>query len=602
MTVDFYFLIGIISLVIHSLLNFDVLYGNEYKSDYVNIRPYRRFLFSIADFFLVDTIWGLANWLKIKSLMYIATIVYNLSLAYVILCWMSYIGDYVKMNEKASKSFKLIGKTFAIFACVTLLINHILVNVFYIDSSGLYKATYLRYVALLAIVSIYGSSAVFAIRNMKNNKNDSIVMLSFSLICIISSFVQMLNSLFPAYSIGFLVGCTFIHTFLYSKYKKDTEKKLIEASKAKSDYLYSMSHDIRTPMNAIVGFSELIEKHYDEKEKCLSYVEKIKGSSDFLLSLINNVLDIASIESGKATLNEGVWDSLSIDKDIYALFEKQALDKNIKFTIKKDMRHNYCYCDKVKLREVLLNLISNAFKYTPENGSVTVDVKELECEQEGYASYKLTVSDTGVGMSKEYLPHVFDKFVRETTSKGKDSGGTGLGLPIVKSIIDLMGGSIIVDSKLGEGTTFIVTFKLKIAEKPQEKTETVEQKDLANKVILVVEDNDINAEVITAILEDMSIIVKRAKDGKQAIDMILNNTYDCILMDIQMPYYNGYEVTKTVRQYEVRTQQGRTPIIAMTASTFEKDRLASIEVGMNDFVSKPIEVDKLKIALSNNIK
>ena len=363
-----------------------------------------------------------------------------------------------------------------------------------------------------------------------------------------------------------------------------------------------MSHDIRTPMNAIVGFSELIEKHYDEKEKCLSYVEKIKGSSDFLLSLINNVLDIASIESGKATLNESVWDSFSIDKDIYAIFEKQAQDKNIKFTIKKDMQHNYCYCDKVKLREVLLNLISNAFKYTPENGSVTVDVKELECEQEGYANYKLTVSDTGVGMSKEYLPHIFDKFVRETTSKGKDSGGTGLGLPIVKSIIDLMGGSIVVDSKLGEGTAFIVTYKLRIAEKPKEKAETVEQKDLTNKVILVVEDNDINAEVITAILEDMSIIVKRAEDGKQAIDMILNNTYDCILMDIQMPYYNGYEVTKKVRQYEVRTQQGRTPIIAMTASAFDEDRLASIEVGMDDFVSKPIEVDKLKTALNNNIK
>ena len=358
-----------------------------------------------------------------------------------------------------------------------------------------------------------------------------------------------------------------------------------------------MSHDIRTPMNAIVGFSELIEKHYDEKEKCLSYVEKIKGSSDFLLSLINNVLDIASIESGKAVLNEDVWDTDSIDKDIYALFEKQAQDKNIKFTINKDIKHNYCYCDKVKLREVLLNLISNAFKYTPNNGSVTINVKELECNKEGYANYKVTVSDTGVGMSKEYLPHVFDKFVRETTSKGKDSVGTGLGLPIVKSIIDLMGGSIVVDSKLGEGTTFTVTYKLKIAEKPQVNEDIVEHKDLSNKVILVVEDNDINAEVITAILEDMSIIVKRAKDGKQAIDMISNNTYDCILMDIQMPYYNGYEVTKTVRTHGVRT-----PVVAMTASAFDEDRLASLEVGMNDFISKPIEIEKLKKALNNNIK
>ena len=597
MVLDLYFLIGLIAFMVHNIINFDVLFGSDYKSNYVNIKPYRRFLFSISIFFLIDTIWGFAKWQKLAGTLYISTVLYNLCLAYVILCWMSYVSDYLEISEKAGQFFKNIGKIFAIFTCTVLFINHIATNIFYVDSSGIYKSTYLRYAALFAIVIIFGGSAIFALKNLKKNKNDSIVMLSFSLISIVSSFAQMFNSFFPAYSIGFLIGCCFIHTFLYGQYKKETEIKLIEASRAKSDYLYSMSHDIRTPMNAIVGFSELIEKHYDEKEKCLSYVEKIKGSSDFLLSLINNVLDIASIESGKAVLNEDVWDTDSIDKDIYALFEKQAQDKNIKFTINKDIKHNYCYCDKVKLREVLLNLISNAFKYTPNNGSVTIDVKELDCNKEGYANYKVTVSDTGVGMSKEYLPHVFDKFVRETTSKGKDSGGTGLGLPIVKSIIDLMGGSIVVDSKLGEGTTFTVTYKLKIAEKPQVKEDVVEHKDLSNKVILVVEDNDINAEVITAILEDMSIIVKRAKDGKQAIDMIKNNTYDCILMDIQMPYYNGYEVTKTVRTHGVRT-----PVIAMTASAFDEDRLASLEVGMNDFVSKPIEIEKLKKALNNNIK
>ncbi len=595
--VDLYFLIGFIALITHILINYDVLFGVEYKSDYVNARPYRRFLFAIADFFLIDTLWGLTSWLKLSYLMYIVAMAYNLCLAYIILCWMAYISDYLEIKEKIGKFFKLLGKVFAIFVCVVLALNLVLSNFFYISSSGIYSSSSLKYVGLFVIMTIFGSSGVFAIKTIKKNKNDSIVMLSFSIISIVSSLIQMLNSNFPAYTIGFLFGCSFIHTFLYGQYKKETERKLIEASKAKTDYLYSMSHDIRTPMNAIVGYSDLIESHYDDKEKCLSFVEKIKISSNFLLSLINNVLDIARIESGNATLKEELWDSDDIDKDLYSIFEKQAADKNIKFTIIKDIKHSYFYCDKVKFREVLLNLVSNAIKYTPNNGSVTIDVKEFQSKQEGYASYKVMVSDTGVGMSKDYLPHVFDKFVRETTSKGKDSGGTGLGLPIVKSIVDLMGGSIFVDSKLGEGTTFTLYFDLKIGEKPVNEAQIVEIKDLNNKHILVVEDNEINAELITIVLEELKIIVDRATDGGQALDKIGHNTYDCVLMDIQMPVYNGYEVTKMVR-----TQNNNVPIIAMTASAFDEDRIASIEVGMNDFISKPVEIEKLKEVLSRNIK
>ncbi len=595
--VSFYFLIGIIALITHILINFDVLFGVDYKTDYVNARPYRRFLFAIADFFVIDALWGLSSMLNIFKLMRYTAMAYNLCLVYIILCWMAYISDYLEIEEKVSKLFKLVGKIFAIFVCTVLATNLILSRFLFDNEKLVYSISSLKYLGLFAIIAIFGSSSIFAIKNMNKKKTDSVAILCFSIAPILSSFIQMLKPSFPAYSIGFLFGSCFIHTFLYEQYKRETEIKLIKASKAKTDYLYSMSHDIRTPMNAIVGYTELIENSYDDKEKCLSYVNKIKVSSNFLLSLINNILDIARIESGNATLNEEIWDSDNIDKDLYSVFEKQAADKNIKFTINKQIEHTYFYCDKVKFREVLLNLVSNAIKYTPNNGSVTIDVKELESKKEGYARYVVDVKDTGVGMSEEYLPHVFDKFVRETTSKGKDSGGTGLGLPIVKSIIDLMGGTIEVKSKLGEGTTFTFCIDLRIGEKPVCEEEKVEIKDLSNKNILVVEDNDINAELITIILQDLNIIVDRAKDGGQAFEKIMNKQYDCVLMDVQMPVYNGYEVTKMVR-----SENNNIPIIAMTASAFEEDRISSIEVGMNDFISKPVEINKLKTVLSKNIK
>lgn len=384
-------------------------------------------------------------------------------------------------------------------------------------------------------------------------------------------------------------------------------KEAREANEAKTRFLFNMSHDIRTPMNAIIGFSELLEKHIGEREKALNYVEKIRASGNFLLSLINYVLEMARIESGKLSLREEVVSVTSFVNALTAVFEPETEKKHLTYRVHSDVQHEYLIGDRTKTREIFLNIIGNAIKYTPENGTITVEITELPAG-ENKALLKVVVQDTGIGMSKEYLPHIFEAFTREHTSTETRVTGTGLGLPIVKSIVDLMGGRIKVESTEHVGTKVTVELAFPIADENAVKNmksceaETA-ARTLHGKRLLVAEDNDLNAEIAEAVLNENGILTDRAEDGKKCLAMLKaapEGYYDAILMDIQMPNMNGYEAAKEIRKSSGR--RGRIPIIAMTANAFEEDRRRAMESGMNAHLAKPIDTEVMFRVLRENLE
>lgn len=381
-----------------------------------------------------------------------------------------------------------------------------------------------------------------------------------------------------------------------------------EANKAKTDFLNNMSHDIRTPMNVILGYNELM-KQYLTDPILVDYQNKIEQSGKLLLSIINNVLDMARIESGKMVVEERAEQIGLVVEEIESVFESSAQEKNIVFTTSVDVDHTHVLWDGFKVREILMNLVGNAFKYTPEGGHIAIDVKELDCERSGYVRIQTQIKDTGIGMSEDYLPTLFDSFSREyNTTIGKVSG-TGLGMAIVKNLVDMMDGEICVKSKLGEGTCFTLTFEHRIADENsiewnQELDVLDEKSILEGKRVLLVEDNELNAEIAMAILEQSGLILDRVEDGLACVNRLSEvdaDLYDLILMDIQMPNMNGYEATRRIRQFE-NVKKASIPILAMTANAFEEDKKMAMEAGMNGHISKPIDVNVLENQIINIFK
>ncbi len=371
------------------------------------------------------------------------------------------------------------------------------------------------------------------------------------------------------------------------------------ASEAKSAFLANMSHDIRTPMNAIIGFTDLLEKHIDEAEKRDDYIAKIKSSGKYLLELLNNILEMARIESGETVLEEKIWSVEQFENTLVSIFKEDIDRKNLKFTKEICVEHPYIWCDSAKVQEIFFNLVSNAVKYTPAGGRVVMRIEEIPSDRVGYAVYRTEVADTGIGISKNFLPSIFDEFTRERNTTQSKIGGTGLGMPIAKKLVDLMGGSISVESELGKGTRFTVVIPFRIADKQSMEEAYQEAGEpaadgFAGKRLLLAEDNELNAEIATEILEELGFAVEHARDGAVCVEMLRNaepDYYDLILMDVQMPNMNGYQATEEIRR--LPGAQREIPIIAMTANAFEEDKRHAFAVGMNGHIAKPIDVKKL---------
>ena len=388
-------------------------------------------------------------------------------------------------------------------------------------------------------------------------------------------------------------------------------KKAEDASLAKTRFLNNMSHDIRTPMNVILGYAQLIEKELNGKgmPETLEHLEKLQQSGALLLSIINNVLDMARIESGRMELDENYCRIEDVWKSLFAVFDEKAKKKNITLHYTMNVEHEHVLTDVTKIKEIFVNILSNAIKYTPVGGSVMVDVAELPCDEPGHMIEKIRVNDTGIGMSQDYLTNIFEAFTRERNTTKSKIAGTGLGMSIVKKYVDLLGGTIDVESELGKGSTFTVTLMHRIADESYYVKKHIEEHETGSEIlegrnILLAEDNDLNAEIAKTILENAGLKIDCVEDGIQCVNRIMEmpvGTYDMILMDIQMPKMNGYKATQEIRHLLDR-DKACIPIIAMTANAFEEDKRDAIAAGMNGHIAKPIQVDKLLSILSEIIR
>ena len=390
---------------------------------------------------------------------------------------------------------------------------------------------------------------------------------------------------------------------------RESQTQAENANAAKSAFLFNMSHDIRTPMNALLGYNQLMKKELTDP-KLLHYQRAVEQSGNLLLAIINNVLDMARIESGRVELDESYARIDQTVDEIKSVFEPQADQKGLNLIFETQVEHQHVLCDITKTKQILVNLISNAVKYTPAGGTVMVAIQEIPCEQENSVKIQIEVRDTGIGMSKEFLPTLFDSFSRERNTTVGKVAGTGLGMAIVKKYVDLMGGSIDVKSELGKGTVFTLILTQKDADKnyygqKSEKTDAADMEiSLRGKHILLAEDNELNAEIAIAILEETGIMIDRVEDGIQCVKQIEQmpaGTYDLILMDIQMPRMDGYKATQEIRNIPDK-DKACIPIIAMTANAFEEDKRDAIAAGMNGHIAKPIQVDKLLSILSEVIR
>ena len=371
------------------------------------------------------------------------------------------------------------------------------------------------------------------------------------------------------------------------------------ANRAKSTFLFNMSHDIRTPMNAIIGYADLASRHSDDPAKLKKYMENIQVCGQNLLMLLNNVLDLARIENDKTEIEYSVSDIEKDFRNCLAMFRNQADSKGQTLTVTTQLQYPYIYADIPHLTEICTNLVSNAVKYTGAGGTIRCNVTQKPGEKEGWCDTVITVADNGIGMSQEFQKHIFEPFERERTSTVSKVEGSGIGMGIVKKLVGLMGGTVAVESKIGVGSTFTVTIPCRIAseDETQAKRETnpSDQKCLCGTRILLTEDNDLNAEIATELLQEEGCTVDRAKDGVECVDMLekaANGTYQLILMDIQMPVMNGYDAARKIRRLD-DPQKANIPIIAMTANAFSEDKQAALDVGMNDHIAKPINMNVL---------
>ena len=381
-------------------------------------------------------------------------------------------------------------------------------------------------------------------------------------------------------------------------------QKAESASEAKTNFLSNMSHDIRTPMNALLGYTMMLKPKIKD-EQLLGYVEKMERSGKLLLSIINHVLDMARIESGRMEVNE-VYSRVGIDfEELISVFSLEAKKKNIRLLTSVQVEHGHIMADLTKIKEIFSNLLSNAIKYTPEGGTVQLNVRDLPCSRTGYACIQTEIVDNGIGMSKEYLPKLFEAFIRERNTTVAKISGIGLGMPIVKNLVEMMGGTIEVESEPGKGSRFIVTLEHPIADEALYKPQEQEAKSaqgaelLKGKRILLAEDNDLNAEIALFILQNMGLEVERVEDGAQCVSRLKEQpagTYDLIFMDVQMPKMDGYTATQTIRALDDK-EKAAIPIVAMTANAFAEDRERALAAGMNGHIAEPIDVKKLERVL-----
>ena len=621
-----YSIMAFISAIIVGLIS----YASS-KNLFVKNTRHKLIYIWVIFFCLQDGLWGIfASWsLRSDAGLYISSYVFHLSAILSPVFWTVYFLSRVSIGRKWKLLFTALSALLTLAQLIMLVFNISTRFMFYVDANGLYKTTPARSVmfymqfATYIVMCVLSFYAYFKYERGTGRSN-LFAIAAVSIAPIFFGAFQMVYPDAPYDSVGFAVASVVIHCFLSVEYEKQviTLRELKDnldlaledaqaANKAKSTFLFNMSHDIRTPMNAIIGFTNIAEKNIGNPEKVSDCLKKTRDASSLLLSMINDILEMSRIENGKAELTPEPADVLCSFDLIDSVLTELAKEKHIDISYETGkIRDRGILVDKMRFNRVLLNLGTNAIKYTPVNGKVQLSVRQLDGETaDGHRLYEYTVADNGSGMSEEFQAHMFEEFSRERTSTTSGIQGTGLGLAVTKAYVDMMDGRIECRSRIGEGTVFTVVLPFapcetdfKAPEASRDLPEDAPGFSFSGKRVLLVEDNEMNREIATEILGDAGITVETAVDGSKAVDAVRTHGteyYDLILMDIQMPVMDGYEATRTIRSLY---PDSRLPIIALSANAFAEDRVKSRQAGMNDHIEKPIRLEELFSAIQRIMK
>lgn len=593
-------------------------------------KPLCRVMMFFICFCLVDSFWGVVgspNTPNYRMLYIVSTYGFHTMSALSALMCSYYCAKYMKIAEKGYKLLWIIRISIFIVQIGFLFQNLITHNAFMIDEAAVYHPYKPRYLLFVFQFCQYIPPILYAVYKIIKNRHSEgkklfTSAIFFAAVPITFGILQMLYPDGPFYSIGFLVTSVCMYSFNISTQReeymaayyisKEREKARAEieaalkkaeaASSAKTTFLSNMSHDIRTPINGIMGMVS-IAKQEEMSPKAASCIEKIDGASRHLLSLINDVLDMSRIESGKTVISFESLDIRTLIDNCSSIICGQLQNRDIEYIVEYDgIKNPYLLIDSLHLRQVLINILGNAVKFTPDGGKISFITTETESDGE-YTELKFVISDNGCGMKPEFLDHIFEAFSQENGGSRAKYKGTGIGMAISKSLAELMGGTILVESELDVGSTFTVILPFKIDTVHEIKAPKTVVSIKGTKVLLV-EDNELNAEIAQSILEDEGIKVTLAENGRQAVETFESNppgTFDIILMDIMMPEMNGYEATKAIRDLN-REDAAAIPIFAMTANAFEEDKKAALEAGMNSHISKPIDFSVLLMEMGKFYK
>ena len=655
-----YSIIGILAAVILLIINRDIIWNNgETAMSPIN-RNYRRFLMGVMSYYITDLLWGILEENKLTDVLFADTTIHFIAMAAAVMLWTQYVISYLGEQNVFSTILRNVGKFFLIFEVIVIAVNFFYPVMFWFDEDGGYHASGARYVTLAIQIALFLLTAVYTLMitfkpgGTMRYRHMAIGFFGIAMVVFIA--VQVFYPMLPFYAMGYMLGTCLLHSFVVEdekeEYRSELEaalerdkrqkKELTEsraalkdaleeaerASRAKTVFLSNMSHEIRTPMNAIIGLDNIAKKEPTASDKIKEYLDKIGVSAQHLLSIINDILDVSRIESGRISVNNEEFSLSESIEQVNTIIEGQCREKGLvyDFRIVGDVKDRYVG-DTMKLKQILINLLGNAVKFTPEGGTVSFTVEKVRDMAEK-TELKFVISDTGIGMSEEFLPHMFDAFSQEDSTVTTKYGSTGLGMSITKSLVELMNGQIDVQSKKGQGTTFTITLVMGDVDGAEkivvEKYESINDNNagyeesgnasgsaasenvsiLKGKRILIAEDVEVNLEIMKMLLAMEGMESEEAENGKIAVQKFENSDpgyFDAVLMDMRMPEMGGLEATRIIRALD-REDAKDIPIIALTANAFDEDVQRSIQAGLNAHLSKPVEPELLYETLRKLIR
>ena len=614
-----YSIIGILATILLLIGNHDVL-RKQGDSGYSRTRQYyRRFLLGVLVYYITDMLWGILDEQRLTTLQYIDTTVYFVAMIATVILWARYVVSYLNRKNFFERCLVRMGQAiFGVFL-VSIVINFFYPVFFWFDEQGDYHTAFMRHAALVAQIAMFLSTSIYTLYTTAKTQGDirqrHMTIGLFGLAMVVMIAFQVFFPLWPFYAMGCMIGISLLHSFVLEdeteEYRRELEKSrkalgeaLVaaeKASKAKTAFLSNMSHETRTPMNAIIGLNSIALDDAGLSQETRDHLQKIGTSAQHLLGIINDILDISRIESGSMSLKSAVFSFAQELEQVNAIVTAQCRDKGIRYSCEVKDGISDCYVgDNMKLRQVLINILGNAVKFTPEGGSVSLVVEALASDGEK-CPLRFTIEDTGIGIGKDFLPRMFETFTQEDESYTNKYGSTGLGLSISKSIVELMDGHIDVESEKGHGAKFIVTVTLHKSERNDSEHDALcaqkekPRAELAGRTILLAEDVPVNAEIMAMVLSMREMKAEHAENGRKALEMFRDHPegyYSAILMDVRMPEMDGLEATEAIRKLE-RPDAKQIPIVALTANAFDEDVQRSLQAGMNAHLSKPVQPDVL---------